>query len=171
MGSRRPGPFGYTPPMSSSPTSLRHAVAADRPFLLALTSRLSDFPLPPWRTAGEISKADHHLIDDALSRARDDVLLLIAERGSGAPAGAMLVTTREDYFTRAPHAHVEVLAVAPEAAGLGVARLLMEAAEHWSRDRGYRHVTLNVFDRNQRARGLYEHLGYQPETVHYLKAL
>ena len=47
----------------------------------------------------------------------------------------------------------------------------MQAAEEWSREQGYSRVTLNVFATNERALGLYEHLGYRPETVHYLKDL
>jgi ribosomal protein S18 acetylase RimI-like enzyme len=66
---------------------------------------------------------------------------------------------------------VEILALAPEAEGRGIARVLMQAAEDWSREQGYSRVTLNVFATNQRALGLYEHLGYRPETVHYLKDL
>lgn len=155
--------------MSTIDPTLRPATPADRPFLFELAHRLADFPLPSWRTSGEIAAADRHLIDDALS-GRDDMLLLVAERASR-PLGAVLVTTREDYFTHDPHGHVEVLAVTPEAAGQGLARLLMNAAEAWSRTRGYPHMTLNVFDANRRARTLYERLGYEPETIHYLKRL
>jgi ribosomal protein S18 acetylase RimI-like enzyme len=32
-------------------------------------------------------------------------------------------------------------------------------------------VTLNVFDRNARAKSLYDSLGYEVETAHYRKAL
>ncbi len=53
----------------------------------------------------------------------------------------------------------------------GVARSLMDAVEHWAKRRGYAWVTLNVFDRNTRAKGLYDRLGYLPETVHYRKDL
>jgi GNAT superfamily N-acetyltransferase len=47
----------------------------------------------------------------------------------------------------------------------------MDAIEEWARRRGYRWVTLNVFDRNARARALYDGLGYDVETVHYRKTL
>jgi len=66
---------------------------------------------------------------------------------------------------------VEVLAVETASQGQGVGRLLMDAAEAWARSRGYRRITLNVFAQNERARQIYERLGYEPETVHYLKEL
>lgn len=149
----------------------RHATADDEPFLLGLTGRLADFPLPEWRTAGEIARADHHILLDALRHPTPDSLVLIAEASDGAPAGYVFARTATDYFTATRHAHIEVLAVAPNAEGRGVARALLDQAEEWAAQQGYRQITLNVFARNERARGLYEHLGYHPETVHYRKAL
>lgn len=150
---------------------IRAAGADDEPFLLALTARLADFPVPAWRTAREIADADHQLLLAALHQPREDAAILVAEDASGRPSGYVFLTTRSDYFTGRPFAHVEVLAIEVAAQGAGAARALMEAGEAWARVRGYAGVTLNVFATNQRARGLYEHLGYQPETLHYLKAL
>ena len=149
---------------------IRAARADDEPFLLALTARLADFPIPPWRTAREIAGADHRLLLAALRQPRDDAAILVAEDASGRPRGYVFLTTRSDYFTGRPFAHVEVLAIEVAAQGSGTARALMEAGEAWARGRGYDGVTLNVFANNRRARGLYEHLEYQPETLHYLKA-
>lgn len=143
----------------------------DQPFLLKLSERLGDFPVPPWRTSAEIGAADHAILLAALNRPSRESTIRVAETPEGQPLGYVFVTTREDYFTRQPHAHVEILAVAPEAEGRGIARVLMQAAEDWSREQGYTRVTLNVFATNTRALGLYEHLGYRPETVHYLKDL
>lgn len=150
---------------------IRAAHAADEAFLLALTARLADFPLPSWRTAREIADADHQLLLDALHQPREDAVILVAEDAAGGARGYVFLTTRSDYFTGRPFAHVEVLAIEVVAQGSGAARALMEAGEAWARGRGYAGVTLNVFANNDRARGLYEHLGYQPETLHYLKAL
>jgi GNAT superfamily N-acetyltransferase len=74
-----------------------------------------------------------------------------------------------DYFRQAPHAHVSVLAVAAEAESQGVGRLLLEAAEGWTRERGLAMLTLNVFVGNSRARAVYEHLGFAQETLRYVK--
>jgi len=148
---------------------LRPAVPADEPFLLALTPRLADFTVPAWRTADEIARADHVILRRALHHPDPGGCILVAEDPE--PAGYVFCTTRQDYFTGVPHAHVEVLALAPAAEGKGLARQLMAAAEAWARERGYRHITLNVFDANTRARGLYQRLGYAPETIHYFKQI
>ena len=47
----------------------------------------------------------------------------------------------------------------------------MRAGEEWARQRGYRKLTLNVFEGNRHARAVYEHLGYAAETLRYVKFL
>jgi ribosomal protein S18 acetylase RimI-like enzyme len=148
---------------------IRPARPADEPFLLALTERLGAFEVPPWRTPAEIAAADHHIVRGALQAPDWVSAMLVAETDAGERLGYVLVTAREDYFRRKPHAHVEVLALEPAAEGHGVGRRLMEAAEEWAARQGFPWITLNVFGANTRACGLYEHLGYQVETIHYLK--
>lgn len=107
----------------------------------------------------------------ALHHPTPEMSILIAEDVAGEALGYVFSTTRQDYFTGEPHAHVEILAVTTHAEGGGVARALMAAAESWASERGYRRITLNVFPANERARTLYDWLGYEPETVHYHKLL
>ena len=149
----------------------RPATVDDEPFLLGLTARLADFPLPEWRTADEIARADHAILLDALRRPTPQSFIVIVEAPEGTPAGYVFARAATDYFTSQRHAHVEVLAVAPEYEGMGLGRALLDHVEEWAARQGYRQVTLNVFARNERARQVYEHLGYQPETVHYRKGL
>jgi ribosomal protein S18 acetylase RimI-like enzyme len=152
--------------------SIRPAVPADEAFLIAVTPRLAAFPLPAWRTADEIAMADRGILRDALQGRTEGAAILVAELSPGGErAGYVFATTKRDYFTREPHAHVEVLVVEPAAEGRGVARALMAAIEQWAKERGIGVVTLNVFDGNTRAQALYDHLGYQRETIHYRKAL
>jgi ribosomal protein S18 acetylase RimI-like enzyme len=154
------------------PLSIRPARHDDEAFLLSLLPRLADFPLPEGRTAGEIAGGDRPILLEALHGGIEHAAILVAELSPGGErAGCVFATTKHDYFTRAAHAHVEVIAVTPDAERRGVARALMDAIEEWARRRGYRHVTLNVFDRNTRAKALYDSLGYERETIHYRKAL
>ncbi len=147
---------------------VRVALRADEAAILPLTDRLADFPLPPGRTAREIAVADHIMLRAQLAAPAADVIFLVAE-DAGAVVGTVFANTRQDYFTGAPHAYVEVLAVAEAAAGRGVARLLMGTVEGWALSRGCGKIELSVFAANERARGFYEHLGYQPELVRYVK--
>jgi ribosomal protein S18 acetylase RimI-like enzyme len=154
-----------------SRTRLRHATMEDEAFIIQMTERLGEIPLPPWRTRDEVARSDHGLIRDALRNNPPDSLLRIAEDAQGRRIGYTFVTTRVDYFTHEPHAYLENLALIPEAEGHGVARVLMDDAEAWARSRSYRRIVLSVFATNQRAIGLYQHLGYRAELVRYLKEL
>lgn len=150
---------------------IRPAAPSDEGFILRLTEQLGAFPVPPWRTPAEIAAADHAILLTALHQPAPDTSLLVAEDPPGESVGYVFSSTREDYFTHEPHAHVEVLAVETATRRRGVGQALMAAAEEWARGRGYRRITLNVFARNDRARAFYDRLGYEPETVHYLRTL
>jgi ribosomal protein S18 acetylase RimI-like enzyme len=150
---------------------VRSATRADEPFLVAISARLADFPVPHWRTAQQIAEADFTILREALAHPDPATLFLIVELPGLGPVGTVFATTRSDYFTGEAHAHVEMLALEPRAEGRGLARLLMDRAEQWSRSRGYRRITLNVFDTNTRAAELYRKLGYEAETVRLHKSL
>jgi ribosomal protein S18 acetylase RimI-like enzyme len=151
--------------------TIRVAQPDDRSFLLELMPRLADFSLPAWRTVDEIALADQALVLDVLAAPRADAAILVAVSDTGDRLGYLCATTRRDYFTQRLHAHVEVLAVARHAVGRGAGTTLMRAVEAWALEREYDCVTLNAFVGNARARGLYEHLGYEAETMHYRKML
>jgi GNAT superfamily N-acetyltransferase len=152
-------------------TTIRPARPADETILLGMLDRLAEFPVPHWRTARQIADADLRILRHALHEPDPATSVLVAEEPPGSVAGFVFTTTRQDYFTGLAHAHVEVITVRESAQGRGIARALMEAAEAWARSRGHGHVTLNVFAANTRARAVYERLGYQPETLHYIKPL
>jgi ribosomal protein S18 acetylase RimI-like enzyme len=61
--------------------------------------------------------------------------------------------------------HVTGLAVEGASEGQGVGRALMEALADEARRRGGRRMTLRVFAPNERARRLYERLGFKLEGV------
>lgn len=153
------------------PVRIRPAGIADQPFLIALTQRLAAFPLPPWRTAQEIARADHPILLDALTRPSAETLIAVATDDADDQLGYVFVSTKVDYFTAERHGHIEILAVGEEATGRGVGHALMAEADRWAAARGYRFLTLSVFATNQRALGLYDRLGYQPELLRYRKTV
>lgn len=69
------------------------------------------------------------------------------------------------------HAHIFLLYVKPEHRRLGIAKALMQLGEDWARKRGDRQIGLQVFQNNQPALDLYQHLGYQTQSLWMVKPL
>ncbi len=151
---------------------IRAARAEDAAWLLPMSSRLHDFGPPPFRPRDQMDRAVAADIGASLGSADPSVaVLVVEEEGSGRPLGFAHIKIFTDYFTAEPHGHVSDLVVAAGAEGRGVGTALMEAAADWSRARGHRLLTLNVFDENRRARALYDRLGYLPDTLRMVKLL
>jgi GNAT superfamily N-acetyltransferase len=157
-------------PLRPARLLVRAARAEDQAFVEAATRRLAEFGPPAWRSAGEIVAAETRTLRRFFEGASPDSDLLIAER-AGQPLGYVLLETLQDYFTEQPHGHVGILSVAREAQGQGAAGALLRAAERWARGRGFSKLTLAVFERNRHARDVYEHFGYAPEILRYVKTL
>jgi ribosomal protein S18 acetylase RimI-like enzyme len=69
-----------------------------------------------------------------------------------------------------PPGHVFGLYVDPAAAGRGTGQALLRHAELRLRARGCAHVSLYVFEANERARRLYTKAGYQPDGTSRVEA-
>ncbi len=110
-------------------------------------------------------------IGAALERPGTDSAVFVAEDESGRPLGFVHVHVATDFFTGEEHGHVSDVVTAPGEEGRGIGRMLMAAAEDWSRERGHRLLSLNVFDGNLRPRELYRRLGYAPDTIRMVKVL
>jgi GNAT superfamily N-acetyltransferase len=149
---------------------VRVARGTDRTFVLETAARLAAFGPPAWRSADQIVEGEARTLRDFFESADDGSRLLIVEAGEQRLGFALLEELR-DYFTLERHGHVGILAVTDGGVGRGGGGALMRAAESWARERGYRTLTLNVFSGNQHARQVYEHLGFEPDTVKYIKAL
>lgn len=97
----------------------------------------------------------------------DDVLLAVAEAGSGDLVGYVLASTHVALFANGPVGWVEELIVAPEARRSGVGRLLMRAAEQWAGERGAAYLALAT----RRATDFYGALGYEESATFLRKML
>ena len=158
--------------------AVREGTAADRDFVVDTARRFAAFGPPAWRSAAEIVGGEVRCLDDffdgrlgnSLEAARDGRTLLIAEL-DGRPAGFAFLEPAVDYFTGQADGHIGMVAVADSAEGRGVGAALMRAAEDWARGNGYPRLHLNVFRGNEHARRMYERLGYQVETLRYVKPL
>jgi GNAT superfamily N-acetyltransferase len=150
---------------------IRHAVPEDRAFVLASAQRLASFGPPVWRTPDEIVGREAQTLETFFDAPLPGATLLIAESEPGNRLGFAYLERAQDYFTQREHGHVGMLVVTEPAGGQGVGGALMRAAEDWARAQGFDRLTLNVFERNGVARAVYEHLGYQAETLRYVKIL
>jgi GNAT superfamily N-acetyltransferase len=152
-----------------SDVRIRPANRSDEAFVHRTTGRLAAFGPPAWRTPDEIVEAERRTLRAFFIESPTDTALLIAE--SDTPLGFVYLETQVDYFTGEPHGHVGIIAVDDVAEGRGIGKALLEAAGSWARTRGFRRLTLNVFAGNERARRLYEHAGFEPETLRYVRAV
>ena len=150
--------------------AVREGTAADRDFVVDTARRFAAFGPPAWRSAAEIVGGEVRCLDDFFDGRLGNRTLLIAEL-DGRPAGFAFLEPAVDYFTGQADGHIGMVAVVDSAEGRGVGAALMRAAEDWARRHGYPRLHLNVFAGNDRARRMYERLGYQPETLRYVKPL
>ncbi|MEN3336490.1 MAG: hypothetical protein V7647_166 [Acidobacteriota bacterium] len=150
---------------------IRAARIEDLPFILETAGRLSAFGPPPWRDAADVVEGEARTLREFFDAPDPSSALLIAHGPLGKALGFALLEEARDYFTHEWHGHLGILAVAAAAEGTGAGAALIRAAEAWARRRKYPTLTLNVFERNRHARDVYEHLGFQPDTIRYLKQL
>ena len=155
--------------------TIRAAVPGDRDGVMALLSRLEDFGLPANVRPGSIAAGEARALGEAFDTLEvletTGAALYVAVSPAAAIIGLLFLESRTDYFTGARHGHVGILAIAREAEGLGLGRALLATADDWGRARGYDRITLHVFERNARARVLYERAGYAPDLVRYRRDL
>jgi len=149
----------------------RPAIPRDQSFILEAAQRLASFEPPPWRRAQELVDGERRTLEGFFSAPASGCALLVAESDAEESLGFVYLERVQDYFTLEAHGHVGILVVTEAAAGKGVGSALLRAAETWAREQGYRKITLNVFEANRGPRVVYEHLGYAPETLRYVKIL
>ncbi|MDB9305712.1 GNAT family N-acetyltransferase [Nodularia spumigena CS-591/12] len=87
------------------------------------------------------------------------------------PIACLWVGNAIDQVQGDRHAHIFLLYVVPEHRRRGVGKALMQYVENWAIQRGDRQIGLQVFQSNSAALNLYNHLGYQTQSLWMLKSL
>ena len=151
--------------------SVRPFIPVDREIVLALLPRLSDMALLPWRKQSDMDAFNQQEMQKVMDEMPADAVLLIAEDEMHTPAGFIYLTTEADFFNGENKGYISDLVVASQYEGQGVGRLLLAAAEDWTREKGYNLLTLYVLAGNERARRVYEKMGYSEEVVKYVKLI
>lgn len=95
-------------------------------------------------------------------------VILIAEE-DGQKLGFVQLGEEKEFFSGEVYGYIANLAITKEAEGKGVGKALMNAAEAWSKEHGYRYLSLYVFGTNQHARAFYKKLGYDEDSLKLTK--
>jgi ribosomal protein S18 acetylase RimI-like enzyme len=151
--------------------NIRSYTPDDKEFITSLASRFSQFDLPLWRTKAEIDSSNQNYLSLAAGKLEENSTIFIAEDENGAPAGFVHLKGEFDYFNGEPFGYISDLAVAPDFEGQGVGQVLLDVAEAWGHEKGYRLLALYVFAGNERARYLYEKNGFGEEVIKYVKEI
>jgi len=147
----------------SGPIEVRQATADDAPALLALRRVLAeetDYLLPE---PDEVPEAPDGLAEHLeMAAERGNCAWFITNVG-GEPVG--LLSVDGGRMKRNARTARVFLGVARSYWGRGVGRELMLAAETWAKGAGLRRLEVTVMVHNERARKLYERLGYEVEGL------
>lgn len=148
--------------------NIRQTRKDDLGFLLSLVPRLSEFGLPPSRDAKKLETFTRDLLTKTLNENSATSVLLIAEENHRR-LGFIQLGEDKEFFSGEAHGYIANLAIAQKAEGKGVGQALMKAAETWSKERGYRYLSLYVFGTNNHARKFYEKLDYHEDSLKLTK--
>jgi ribosomal protein S18 acetylase RimI-like enzyme len=155
--------------MNDPTVSIRPYRPEDRPAAMSLASRL-EIGVAAWRDPEAVRDAVTEWVCDSLDGAGTDDRGVLVAISNDSLVGIVTVAQRQ-HFTGEVDAYVGELVVAAGYERRGIGTLLMQAAETWSRDRGYRRVTLETGAANQSARAFYAALGYLEEEVRLTKTI
>lgn len=148
---------------------IREAKSADVPTLIILFKRLAEFELPPKRSPEVFYAMDVKMLEAWERGETPNVFVHVAEGADGTLLGVTMVSLQEEFFDHSPSAHLEVVAVAQSADGLGVGKALIANAESEARTRGAGSMSLHVVANNERARHVYKTIGYNEELIRCIK--
>ncbi|MGP5641471.1 GNAT family N-acetyltransferase [Brachybacterium tyrofermentans] len=155
--------------MNTGSVKIRHLEDHDYEDVVHLSHRLTT-GVAAWRDAASAESAVRSWVEDSLNAADPEsrpVFVAIVE----SEVAGFVTTGRRPHWAGEIDAYVGELVVAEDAAGQGVGRSLMMAAETWARRSGYRRLTLETGAANTEARRFYTAAGYAEEEVILSRAL
>lgn len=102
-----------------------------------------------------------HKIEPYVEGARTEAW--VAEDAHGSFLGYLLLGPGGGFLTPEQYGFIYDVWVAAEHRGKGVGSFLVKWAAEWARRQGYKKVKLEVAETNERARSIYEALGFRSE--------
>jgi ribosomal protein S18 acetylase RimI-like enzyme len=107
----------------------------------------------------------------SLLLARPGNLVLVGENAEGERIALLWLGVNRNLVSGEDEAWVFNVSVVPGHQNQGLGRRLMAHAEDWARREGFRVIGLLVSCHNERARALYEKLGFRPTNIMMRKEL
>ena len=149
----------------------RVADASDLASIQKLLPRLAEFPAPNRLTKEDVWRYDDGVVAAWAAGDRPQTWVRVAIDEAGLLAAAAVGSMIEDSFTGESTVHLEVVVIDERADGNGLGQRLIAEIESDGRVRGAVVMSLNVMVTNQRARSLYERLGFEEEMIRASKPL
>ena len=149
---------------------VREAQERDHSFIFELSPNLAEVAQLEWHTDDVVRKMQDEYISEMLAKTSQPNATFIAE-SNNVQLGFIHVRTHKDEISGETCGTIPLLAVSPKSQGLGVGKVLIESAENWVKELGFRLLHLEVFANNKNAKDFYENLGFKPETIHMIKPI
>lgn len=136
---------------------IRPVQSEDQEWMVCLADRFNKFELAPFRSRQIMNQAQKRLARMSSLEPPPHSECWVAVDSNENQLGYLLIGTvpSKDY------AFIYSICVSQEAEGKEVAKFLMQYAENWALQHDMPKIELTVFAQNQRARSLYERMGYQ----------
>lgn len=155
---------------------VRRAGAPDLPQVIelaveAVTHSISPFRDIPPDEVCEFRRRDLLALQDAISQPHVGIFLAEEEGSRRFLGHVIIVCGYTESSTGEAQGWIFDLSVKPDAWGHGIGQALMQAAEGFTRERGFKYIGLGVTTANTRAVRFYERMGYAEERKRMIKIL
>jgi GNAT superfamily N-acetyltransferase len=144
---------------------------SDKEFIVSLAIRFTEFNLMSWRDPQQMEEVQFRIARESLDDPSPGTEIFVAEGETGELLGFLEVKPHTDFLSGLEQGNIVAIAVSPQGEGKGVGKRLMEKAEDWAHQKGYRQIILNVFAKNDRAVNFYKHLNYEAEVLKMVKEI
>ena len=131
--------------------------------VIAQLPRLAAFDHPERLAAEDFWRGDVETVRRWQQGDEPDCFIILARSKANELVGVALVRMMLEVMSHHPSCHLEALTVGAGFEGRGIGAALITAAEKEAKIRGALSMTLNVFETNNRARKLYDRLGFVGE--------
>jgi ribosomal protein S18 acetylase RimI-like enzyme len=139
----------------------------DVPAVVGLAPRLT-IGVAPWRDVEAVSAAVRRWVESSAGPEACGAAFVCV---TGDEVIGFVSVSSTEHFAGERDAYIGELIVDHRFERRGGGRLLVDAAERWARQAGYRCITLHTGVANDRARSFYARLGYVEEDVKLTKLL